>query len=232
MTVLLHFEEKVHRKDLARAEAIPLLMLRLLCQVLEHLGFPEEPRIERQLSCLQILLLERSLYMPLSFLLQQQEEVANDYAEDQPRGKQPVPEVEVERTSVRDLSPPVPPPIALGPPETACPSSTSQEPPKHIPGTSWDFLAVLDAITALTERMARAEVTLAQNHAMLLQIQSHLGLPPVSVTEPTQPTTRDQSTVSVSAASLDVLAAAVAASDPPASTHHESEVVALPSLTF
>ena len=48
MTALLHFEEKVHRKDLDRAEAIPLLMPRLLCQVLEHLGFPEEPRIERR----------------------------------------------------------------------------------------------------------------------------------------------------------------------------------------
>ena len=40
MTTLLHFEEKVHRKDLARAEAIPLLMSRFLFQVLEHLGFP------------------------------------------------------------------------------------------------------------------------------------------------------------------------------------------------
>ena len=48
MTAFLHFEEKVHRKDLARAEAIPLLMPRLLCHVLEHIGFPEEPRIERQ----------------------------------------------------------------------------------------------------------------------------------------------------------------------------------------
>ena len=45
MTALLHFEEKVHGKDLARAEAIPQLMLRLLCHVLEHLGFSEEPRI-------------------------------------------------------------------------------------------------------------------------------------------------------------------------------------------
>ena len=51
MIALLHFEEKVNRKDLARAEAIPLLMPRLLCQVLEHLGFPEETRIERRLSC-------------------------------------------------------------------------------------------------------------------------------------------------------------------------------------
>ena len=38
MTSLLHFEDKVHRKGLARAESIPLLMPRLLSQVLEHLG--------------------------------------------------------------------------------------------------------------------------------------------------------------------------------------------------
>ena len=43
MIALLHFEEKVHCKDLAMAEAIPLLMPRLLSHVLEHLGFPEEP---------------------------------------------------------------------------------------------------------------------------------------------------------------------------------------------
>ena len=184
MIALLHFEEKVHRKDLARAEAIPLLMPRLLCQVLEHLGFPEEPRMERRLSCTLVLPLERSISIPLSFILLQQEEVVDDYAKDLPRGEQPVLEVEVERTLVPDLSPPVPPPTTLTPPETASPFSTSQEPPAHIPGTSRDFLAVLDVVTALTERMARAEVTLAQNHAMLLQIQSHLGLPPVSVTEP------------------------------------------------
>ena len=41
MTSLLHFEEKVHRKGLARVQAFPLLMSRLLSQVLEHLGFPE-----------------------------------------------------------------------------------------------------------------------------------------------------------------------------------------------
>ena len=70
----------------------------------------------------------------------------------------------------------------------------------------------------LAERMARAKVTLAQNQAILLQIQSHLGLSPVTVTEPIQPTTHDQSVVSASSASLDVLAAATAASDPPSST--------------
>ena len=170
--------------------------------------------------------------MPLSILLQQQEEATYDYVEDLPRGEQLVPEVEVERTSVPGLSPPVPPPTAPAPVETAGPSSTSQEPPEHIPGTSRDFLAVLDAVTALTEWMARAKVTLAQNHAMLLQIQSHLDLPPVGMIEPTQPTTCDQSAVSISAASLDMLAAVAAFQIHRRLHHHESEVVALPSLSF
>ena len=76
----------------------------------------------------------------------------------------------MERTSIPDLSPSVPPPTAPTPPETTGPSSTSQEPPEHIPGTSRDFLALLDVVTALTERMVGAKVTLMQNHAMLLQV--------------------------------------------------------------
>ena len=69
MTALLHFEDKVHRKGLARAESIPLLMPRLLSQVLEHLGFPEEPRIERRIRCPQVLSMEQAMVMPISFLL-------------------------------------------------------------------------------------------------------------------------------------------------------------------
>ena len=73
MTSLLHFEDKVHRKGLARAESLPLLMPRLLSQVLQHLGFPEEPRIERRIRCPQVLSMERAMVMPISFLLQQQD---------------------------------------------------------------------------------------------------------------------------------------------------------------
>ena len=90
MTTFLHFKEKVHHKGLAREKAIPLLMPRLLCNVLEHLGFLEEPRIESRQSCPVILSLERTLSMPLSFLLHQQGEVVDDYAEDLPKGEQPV----------------------------------------------------------------------------------------------------------------------------------------------
>ena len=55
MTSLLYFEEKVDRKGLAQAEAFPLLMSRLLSQVLEHLGFPKEPRIEQRINYPQVL---------------------------------------------------------------------------------------------------------------------------------------------------------------------------------
>ena len=46
MTSFFHFEEIIHRKHLSRAETIPLLFLRLLCHVLEHLGFPTKPHPE------------------------------------------------------------------------------------------------------------------------------------------------------------------------------------------
>ena len=186
---------------------------------MEHLGFPEEPRIERRISYTQVLSTERSLYMPISIILQQQdqEEVADEVAEDLPRGEDPVPEmeVEVERSPVPDSSPPSPPPSALAPADTAGPSYTAQQSPEHIHVSYRELAAVMDAACALAttqasldQRVARVEVTLAHSHAMLLRIMSHLGLPP----EPTQ-TTRDQS---VTAASLDMLAAAAEASDPPA----------------
>ena len=120
------FEEKVHRKDLARAEAFPLLIPRLQSKVLEHLRFPEEPRLERRISCTQVLPTERSLYMPLFIILQQQEEAADVVTEDLLRDEHPVPEVEVERTSVPYSSPPIPPPSAPDPTDTTGPSYTSQ----------------------------------------------------------------------------------------------------------
>ena len=51
MVALLYFEDKVHRKKLQRADAIPLLFLRLLCHILEHMGYPTEPHLERRHHC-------------------------------------------------------------------------------------------------------------------------------------------------------------------------------------
>ena len=69
MTSLFHFEDKVHRKSLPLAESTPLLFSRLLCQVLEHIGFPDEPRLERRRECEAILTVDRWHLMPCSFHL-------------------------------------------------------------------------------------------------------------------------------------------------------------------
>ena len=63
MAALLYFEEKVHRKKLLRADAIPLLFLKLLCQILEHLGYPTEPQLERRCICRDIFTLDKWMSM-------------------------------------------------------------------------------------------------------------------------------------------------------------------------
>ena len=87
MTSLFHFEDKVHRKSLPRAESMPLLFPRLLCQVLEHIGFPNEPRLERRRDCEAILTIDRWQLMPRSFHLP-----PRGPAEDQPAADIPAEE--------------------------------------------------------------------------------------------------------------------------------------------
>ena len=160
ITALLYFEDKVHRKGLARAEGLPLLMPLLLSQVLEHLGFPEEPRIERRIRCPQVLSMERSLTMLISFLLlqQDQEEVPDEIAEDPPRGDDPVSEVEVEkeRNPVPDSSfpSPPPPPSTPAPTYTTGPSYTAQQSPEHVHVSSRELAAVMDVVCSLATTQA------------------------------------------------------------------------------
>ena len=174
MTALLHFEDKVHCKGLARAESIPLLMPRLLSRVLQHLGFPEEPRIERRIRCPQVL----SMVMSISFLLQQQdqEEVPNPEAEDSKRRGDHAPEVEMERDRVPDISPPSPPlpASATAPSDTPGPSYTAQHSPEYVHVSTRELAGVMDAVCSLDstqasmdQRLTRAETTLEQCHTML-----------------------------------------------------------------
>ena len=158
MTALLHFEDKVHRKGLALAESIPLLMPRLLCQVLEHLGFQEEPRIERRFRCPQVLSMERAMMMPISFLLQQQdqEEVPDPEAEHSHRGGSHASEPEMERSPVPDRSPPSPtlPTSAATPADTPGPSFTSQHSPEYVHASSREIAGVMDAVCSLAATQA------------------------------------------------------------------------------
>ena len=207
MTSLLQFEEKVHRKDLARAESIPLLMPRLLCYVLEQLGFPEEPRLEMRARCLHVVSVDRVMTMPVSFHIrpQDQEEVPGQEAEDA-HTDMPAPEPEVQRTPISGRSPPSPPHTTSAAVDAPGPSYSAHHLPEYSNASSGEIAGVMDAICSLAATQAAQDQRLAQCDSMLTQIMTHLGLP-------RDPAQREEP--ATDAASLDVLAAAAAASDPP-----------------
>ena len=220
MTSLLQFEEKVHRRDLARAESIPLLMPRLLSYILEHMGFLEEPGIEMRDRCLHIVSVDRVMTMPVHFHIRQRdrEEVPGEEAEDAHRDDPPAPEPEVQRTPtptptpISDRSPPSPPHTtsAPAPTDTPGPSYSAHQSPEYTHVSSREMAGVMDAICTLAATQAAQhaaqEQRLTQCYTMLQQIMTHLGLPHV-------PDQREEP--ATDAASLDVLAAAAAASHPP-----------------
>ena len=225
MTSLLHFEEKVHRRDLARAESIPLLMPRLLSYILEQMGFPEEPGIEMRDRCLHIVSVDRVMTMPVHFHIRQRdrEEVPGEEAEDAHRDDPPAPAPQVQRTPtstpISDRSPPSPPHTtpAAAPTDTPGPSYSAHQSPEYTHVSSREMARVMDAICTLAatqaaqhaaqdQRLARAEATLGQCHSMLHQIMTHLGLPH-------DPAPREEP--ATDADSLDILAAAAVASPPP-----------------
>ena len=120
----------------------------------------------------------------------------------------------MERSPVLDMSPPSPPPPTSAPAhDTPCPSYTKQHSPEYVHVSTRELAGVMDAVCSLAatqaaqdQRLARAEATLGHCHSMLQQIMTHLGLPHA-------PDQRDEPTAT--AASLDMLAAAATATDPP-----------------
>ena len=158
MTSLMHFEEKVHRKGLVRAESLPLLMPRLLCQVLKHMGFPEEPRIEMRVRCPLVLSMERVMAMPISFILQQQDQE-----------EVPAPEPEVERSPAPHVSPPSPHPHATSTAaaDTPGPSYSAHHSPEYVHASSREIAGVMDAICSLAATQVAQDQRLAQCHSLL-----------------------------------------------------------------
>ena len=133
MTSLFHFEDRVHRRSLPRAESLLLLFPRLLCQVLEHIGFLAEPRIELRRDCEATLTVERWQARPRAFHLPPPRSDEEEQDDDCPR---------------RDLSPidkhtggppasmsPVSPPISSAPPATP-PVAPASVPRASMPSTS------------------------------------------------------------------------------------------------
>ena len=86
MTSLFHFEDRAHRQSLPRVESLPLLFPCLLCQVLEHIRFPVEPRLERHRGCKATLTIDRWRAKPRAFHLPPPGLDEDEPADDSPQG--------------------------------------------------------------------------------------------------------------------------------------------------
>nr|CAN81106.1 hypothetical protein VITISV_012565 [Vitis vinifera] len=130
MVALLHFEEKVHKWRLTRANTILLLFPRLLCHVLAHMGFPTDPHSEPRRHCRE------------SFSLDQWNQVwLHQHSPELPEPRevppQPLPSISAPSTSAP--SEPVPEAASSDAPPAVPPTS---EPAITIPGAEYrDLLA-------------------------------------------------------------------------------------------
>ena len=98
------------------------------------------------------------MVMPISFLLQQQdqEEVPDQVVEDSHRTDSHAPEPEVERSIIPDHSPPSPtlPTSAAAPADTHGPSFTSQHSSEYVHASLRKIAGVMDAICSLAATQA------------------------------------------------------------------------------
>ncbi|RVW22724.1 hypothetical protein CK203_099385 [Vitis vinifera] len=147
--------EKVHRKKLQRADTIPLLFLRMLCHILEHMGYPTEPHLERrhhyqELSSHNRTSFPRSLYPPAL-------------------AAPPMPEA----TSTALPTTPAIPPIA---PSISKASITISATKFYVMVHLFQTLTITH--NALFLQMADIRAQQDQHTTILCQIQQHLGLLP------------------------------------------------------
>ena len=215
MTALLYFEEKVHKKKLLRADAIPLLFPRLLCQILEHLGYPSKPQLEHRYICREILTLDK--WTSMTAYIAQPEALTGP---DHPEIPQPE-EPQYAEIPIEIIAPaPAVPSIVLTPEATSSAPLTTPRTPSVVPVTSAphpsestiamfisDFRGLCHTLQTLTatqsvlaQQMAaicahqdQLIATQTQHTVILRQIQHHLGIlsPPehdmLGLSQPTDP---------------------------------------------
>ena len=224
MAALLYFEEKVHQKKLLRADAIPLLFPRLLCQILEHLGYPTEPQFERKRICREIFTLDKWTNMT-AYSAEPGAPAGVEHPgiphTEQPQEPQPI------ETPADTRAPAPAVPSAKPTPEVApsAPPATPRPPPVipaiSEPSSSFEprttiseYRALCHTLQALTtsQSILTQEMTTLRAHqeqiiatqtqhtAILRQIQHHLGIPSApehqmpAPLEPTEPSAGDTKT--------------------------------------
>ena len=151
MTSLFHFEDRVHRRSRPRADSLPFLFPRLLCQVVEHIGFPAEPRIEHRHGCEATLTIDRWRARPQAFHLSPPGSDEDEPVDDSPRGGlSPIAEHTGEPLAPVSL---VSPPVSSAPQDTppVAPALVLQAPmPSTSPLTSGPMPTVRSDIAGLS----------------------------------------------------------------------------------
>ena len=128
--------------------------------------------MERRRACQDILSIDRWPRLPQPHHLSPHDG-AEGIAVSHPSEDTEHPQIASSAVPVTTTESPVPPAPSKGP-------STSAAPPQHI------SISVQDFLKSLAKRMALTEATVAQNHAILVQLQGHLGLPPIPSSVSTQ----------------------------------------------
>ncbi|KAJ9697273.1 hypothetical protein PVL29_009182 [Vitis rotundifolia] len=181
MAALLYFEEKVHRKKLQRADTIPLLFPRLLCHILDHLGHPSEPHLERRHHCRE------------HFTLDQWTQLDGSPIDCIP----PAPAVPT-TPSMPQATPTDPPATPPVPPAAPAPS----EAPITIFAT--EFRAMIHLFKTLTathnalfQQMRDIRAQQDPHTVIVRQIQQHLGLSPLhtDILGPSEPLVSAEETI-------------------------------------
>ncbi|RVW94340.1 hypothetical protein CK203_037942 [Vitis vinifera] len=176
MTSLLHFEEKVHQKKLQRADGIPLLFPRLLCQILEHLGYPEEPRLERRRHCREDFSLDKWHH------LAQQDEILTETPPPAPAAhpSEHIPEPIHPISPITQGAPPVVPATPAPPPSsepTVTVSLTEFRGLEHSLRTlSTAQDSIIHQMATIRAHQDQIIATQAQHTTILHQIQQHLSM--------------------------------------------------------
>ncbi|RVW70615.1 hypothetical protein CK203_056523 [Vitis vinifera] len=156
MAALLYFEEKVHRKKLLRADAIPLLFPRLLGQILEHLGYPSDPQLECRRICREVFTLDK--WTNMTAYRAEHPELPQPQ---QPEDPQPAEIPTARRASIEPIHEGIPsafpathntPPVILA----ASDPSTSAEPRMAIPLSEYrDLCRTLQTLIATQSSLAQ-----------------------------------------------------------------------------
>ena len=196
MAALLHFEEKFHIKHLKRADAIPLLFSRLLYYILEHIGYPTEPHLERRHHCREHFTLEKWTQLagysahvaaplrpasPVSPQVEQpqQNEHPTESVPHVPAAS-PIPTTPSmpEATSIDPPATPLVPPVALPTSEVSITISATE-----FHAMVYLFKTLTAKHNALSRQMANICAQQDQHIAILRQIHQHLGLLPPPQTD-------------------------------------------------